>query len=456
MPFRLSTMKIIIVGAGEVGHNLCTTLAAAGHDVTLIEQAELRCEKLDEEQNARIINGNGSSARQLVDVNVAQCDAFLAMTSDDRTNVISCSLAKGLGAKHTIARIHDETFSDNSVINYQLHFGIDLLVNPEAICAVELAKEIRNAGRVAVENFARGQIEVQQQKIAPGARIIGSQLKDLKFDPRVRIGYIQRDGKTEVASADTELMEGDTVTLFGHPEALFGLRERFDPKHKVDVSSVVLFGGSETAISLIRLLSNPRFKIRVIEKDEKKCRSLAERFPEVTVINGDATSLRLLEEEQIGSADYFVACTKDDEENILTCLQAAKLGVNHVQLVINKGDYDHLLGILRTMLGIELVVSPRSATAKFMVRSLSTDRTVTLAEMPNNGGKIIEVRVQHSSPCVGRMVKDIKLPRGSLFVALLHKFKAKVPAADDMILAGDRVVVLVTPEEEKALLACLI
>ena len=157
-------MKIIIIGAGEVGHNLCTTLSAAGHNVTLIEQSEVRCETLDEEQNARIIHGNGSSARQLVDVDVASCDAFLAMTSDDRTNVISCSLAKGLGAKNTIARIHDETYSDNSVINYQLHFGIDLLVNPEAICAVELAKEIRSAGRVAVENFSRGQIEVQQKR----------------------------------------------------------------------------------------------------------------------------------------------------------------------------------------------------------------------------------------------------------------------------------------------------
>ena len=124
-------MKIIIVGAGEVGHNLCTTLAASGHDVTLIERSAQRCEKLDEEQNARIISGNGSSARQLIEVDVAECDAFLAMTSDDRTNIISCSLAKGLGAKNTIARIHDETYSDNSVINYQLHFGIDLLVNPQ-------------------------------------------------------------------------------------------------------------------------------------------------------------------------------------------------------------------------------------------------------------------------------------------------------------------------------------
>ncbi|MEC8330018.1 MAG: NAD-binding protein, partial [Verrucomicrobiota bacterium] len=137
-------MKIIIIGAGEVGHNLTSMLAASGHDVTLIERSASLCKRLDEEQNARIVTGNGSSARQLVEVDVSDCDAFLAMTSDDRTNIISSSLAKGLGARNTIARIHDDTYSDNSLINYQLHFGIDLLVNPEAICAVELAKSIRN------------------------------------------------------------------------------------------------------------------------------------------------------------------------------------------------------------------------------------------------------------------------------------------------------------------------
>lgn len=449
-------MKIIIVGAGEVGHNLCTTLAAAGHDVTLIESSPLRCEKLDEEQNARIINGNGSSARQLVEVDVVECDAFLAMTSDDRTNVISCSLAKGLGAKNTIARIHDETFSDNSVINYQLHFGLDLLVNPEANCAVELAKEIRGAGRVAVENFARGQIEVQQQRVAAGSRLIGKQLQELKFDSRVRICYIQRDDKSEIASAESIMREGDLVTHFGHPDALFALRKKFDPKHKVDLSRVVLFGGTEIAINLIQLLSNPRFKIRVIEKDPETCCKLAERFSHITVIHGDATSLRLLEEEQIGSADYFVGCTKDDEENILTCIQASKLGAKHVQLVINKGDYDELLGMLKTTLGIEVVVSPRRATANFILRALSTDMVATLAELPDQNVRILEVRISHSSPCVGCSVKNLQFPRGSLLVALQHKFKAKVPAADDVILAGDRIVVIVNADQEKALLERLV
>lgn len=448
-------MKIIIVGAGEVGHNLCATLAAAGHDVTLIEKSEERCERLDEEQNARIVTGNGSSARQLVEVGVGKCDAFLAMTSDDRTNIISCSLAKGLGAKNTIARIHDETYNDTSVINYQLHFGIDLLVNPEAICAVELAKEIRSAGRVEVEHFARGQIEVQRQIVAHGSRLIGKKLMELKLDSQVRIGYVHRGETTEIANAETVLQENDVVTLFGHPEALFGLRERFDPKQKIELSRVVLFGGSETAINLIHLLKNPRFKIRVIEKDKARCRQLAERFPHITVINGDATSVRLLEEEQIGSADYFVACTKDDEENILTCIQASKLGAKHVQLLINKGDYDDLLGMLKTRLDIEVAVSPRRATADFMLRNLSNESVSTLAEMPD-GGRILEIRISHSSSAIGKTIKDIRLPRGCLLVALLHKFKAKVPAADDTILAGDRVVVIVSGEKEREVTKALV
>lgn len=448
-------MKIIIIGAGEVGHNLCTTLAAAGHDVTLIERSGERSEQLEEEQNARIITGNGSSARQLVDVGAADCDAFLAMTSDDRTNIISCSLAKGLGAKNTVARIHDETYSDTSVINYQLHFGIDLLVNPEAICAVELAKEIRSAGRVEVEHFARGQIEVQRQHVARGSRLIGKKLKDLKLDTQLRIGYVQRGKATEIANAETMLQEGDIVTLFGHPEALFGLREKFDPKQKIELSRVVLFGGSETAINLIHLLKNPRYKIRVIEKDQDRCRELAERFPHIHVIHGDATSVRLLEEEQIGAAHYFVACTKDDEENILTCIQASKLGAEHVQLLINKGDYDVLLDMLRTQLDIEVVVSPRRATAEFMRRNLSSESVSTLARMPD-GGRILELRIGHSSAAIGKAIKDIRLPAGCLLVALLHKFKAKVPAAEDTILAGDRVVVIVSGDQEKEITKALV
>lgn len=449
-------MNIVIVGAGEVGYNLSLIFSEHGHNVTLIEQSETRGQKVDEEQDVRIVTGDGSSARVLEDAGVKQCDAFLALTNEDRANILSCSLAKCMGAALTIARIHDETYSDTSLVNYQLHFGIDHLVNPEAICAVELAKAIRNPGRVAVENFARGQIEVQQLEVAARSRLLNTPLKDLKLDSRVRIGYVQRGKLFEVASADTVFEEGDVVTVFGHPEVLFDLRSKFDPSASVSKQSVVLFGGTETAIALIRMLNNRRFNIRLIDIDAERCRQLAERFPSVNIIQGDGTSLRLLQEEQIGEADYFVACTKHDEHNIMTCLQAGKLGAKHVQLVINKADYEGMLDTMRHTLNIEMVVSPRRASAAHMERLVVAKTVSELARLPEGGIRILEVRINDKSPCSNQTVRSLHLPKGAMLAALLHKYEVKVPAADDTLLAGDRLVVIVQESQEKSLLKALL
>lgn len=437
-------MKILVVGAGEVGRFLCQTLSEAGHDVLVVEHAAAVARELDETQDVRVMCGNGASAETLTEAGVQNMDYCLAMTSDDRVNIIACSLAKKLGARHTIARIHDQTYTDNSLVNYQSHFGIDFLLNPEALCAVELAKAIRNPGRVEVENFARGKIEVQPMRVARRSRFTGRPLKDVRMPPQVRIGFVQRTGekKAEVPTAETEIEVGDLLTMVGPPEALFELRGEFEHQTRADTIRVVIFGGSETAIALVRLLKNPRFKIRVIEGDKHACHKLAGRFPHITVIHGSATSLRLLEEEQIGSADYFLACTRDDEDNIMTCLQARKLGAKHVQLVFNKPDYEDVLDELKENLGVELAVAPRKATVTEIMRYLSPDPYTLLAVLPNETGRILEIRVSPDSPCIEKPLKAISLPKGVVIVALMHKFQAKVPGADDIILAGDRLVVM--------------
>jgi trk system potassium uptake protein TrkA len=447
-------MKIIIIGAGEVGSFLCEILSRRSHDVTIIERSETKTIRIDEEFDVKVFHGNGSSARTLITAGVQKCDYFLAMTSDDETNIVSCSLAKILGAKNTFCRIHDQTFRDTSIINYQSHFGIDHLLSPERLAAVEIAKRIRNPGRVAVEDFSRGSIEVQLVEVQAGSKVVGKPLSELKLNNQMRVGLIQRGEQISVAAADTVLQPGDNVTIFGSPEKLFEAKSIFDPKSTTStIQRVVIFGGGETAVSLIRLLSNPRFKIRIIEDDLERSRALAEKFPHVTVIHGEGTSLRLFEEEQIGAADFFVASTKDDENNIMTCLQASKLGTKHVILLNNRADYLDVIERFHETLGIEMAVSPRVATANEVLRYISDEDFIELAALPSNAGRILEVKVAENSQCVGQTFRDVLWPKECVIVALLHKFEARTPGANDKIEPGDHLVAIVKEDTISELLS---
>ena len=448
-------MKVVIVGAGEVGRHLSHVLSDAGHDVTVVELNPDRAFAIDEEHNVRVIVGSGSSAEVLKRAVANGCDHFLAMTSQDEINIIACSLAKVLGVDTVISRIHDQTFTDTSMVNYPLHFGIDMMLNPEGLCANELAKSIRNPARIAVENFARGQIEAQRIVIDEKAKFRGKALRDIKLHPEIKFGFYQRGEQQDIPSADTILEAGDIVTVFGPPNELYKVRSNLDPHATSTEVRVVIFGGSETAVALIRLLGNPRFKVRVIEQDEEKCRRLAERFPHVTFINGDGTSLRLLEEEQIGNTDFFVASTSDDERNVMTSIQAAKLGAKHVQTVINKSDYEEILYNLRSALDIETMVAPRLVTANEVLRYLSNDPYIELFSFPQQDARILEIQVSLDSPCAGKLLKEIAWPKHAVLVALLHRYQVKVPGANDKILAGDRVVVITREENIRDLLKLL-
>jgi len=447
-------MRIVIVGAGEVGSHLSETLSLADHDVTVIERDQQLAQTLHEQLDVRVINENGSSARALNKAGVSKCDFFLAMTSSDETNLVSSSLAKALGAKNTFARVHDATFRDNSVINHQGHFGIDHLVNPEALAAVELAKRIRNPGRVAVEDFGRGQIEVLSLEIQQGAKIVDVPLKELKLPGNLRIGLISRASETSVAHADSVLQEGDRVTLFGHPDSIFEAKPLFRPDSKLSKKiSVTLLSGSEIAISLIRLLSNPRFKIRVIEKDLKICRDLAEQLPNVTFVHGEGTSLRVLEEEEIGSADFFIACSKDDEDNIMTCLQAFKLGAQHTMLAINRADYIEVLDKLSWTLGLELAVSPRVATANEVLRYIGKKSFIELeGKAKSDNSCIIELDINSKSAVAGKRIRDVNWPGKCVIVGQESGYEPRTPTGDDIIQAGDSIIAIISKTNLKELL----
>ena len=449
-------MKIVIVGAGEVGRYLSQLLSERDDDVTLIETSEETALSLEEEQDVRVVEGNGASAKVLKSAGAGSCDFFLAMTSHDQINIVACAIASKLGAKFTAARIHDQVYADNSVLNYQDYFNIDYLLNPEALCAVEFAKAIRNPERVAVEDFARGEIEVQRVEVAVESKLLGKPLRDIKFPDEMRVGYVQRGGKMFIATADTKMCEGDIVTVLGSSRNLFEKSRIFTGEKSLPKTSVVIYGATDIAISLARLLSHPRFQVRIIEPDLNLCKSIAENFPKITVINGTATSLKLLEEEDIGDADYFVACTRDDEENIMTGLQAKKLGVKHIHLTINKPDYEAVLSNMSEIMGLDLVLSPRRVTASEIFRYLSKEKYAKVGKLDDENVELIEVRVSENSKCAGKRIFEANLPHGCIIAALMHKNTSKVPSANDVISAGDRLIAISSKENVKKLVSLLV
>ncbi len=437
-------MKTIIVGAGEVGSYISLHLSRRGHSVTLVESSADHAGRIDQEQDVKVLRGDGSSAAMLEEAGVADARNFLALTSDDRTNLVACKVARELGGRiFTVARIHEQTYLDHSRVDYQALFDVDFFLNPERLCAVELAKVIRHPGRVAIEHFARGQIEVQTMAVSPRSRLIGAHLREMRIDPRMRVGMITRDGETTVARAETSLAAGDQLTVFGKPDAVSAFRHQVEPGEDRGSVRVAVYGGTEIAVALVGLLGNPRFRVRVIEPDAGVCESFAARFPNLTVIHGDATSRRLLEEEQIGGVDTFVACTKEDEHNIMTCLQASRLGAGQVHLVINKPDYEDLLDDLRTTMGVASVVSPRQASVNELIRYLERGTVVELSSMSVRPTRLLEVAVSPESAAIGRKLRDPGLPEGCLFLALLRGVEATVPGAGDAIEKGDRVLLAV-------------
>jgi trk system potassium uptake protein TrkA len=164
------------------------------------------------------------------------------------------------------------------------------------------------------------------------------------------------------------------------------------------------------------------------------------------MIHGHGTSLRLLEEEHVGDADFFVACTRDDEENIMACLQVRKLGARKLYLAINRADYSEVIQTSRATLGIDVAVSPRLATATEVLRYISKEKYIELATLPGGVGRVIELKIVAGSACDGHSVREIKWPVGSVVLALQHKGDARTPGPDDVLHAGDRIVCLLQPE----------
>jgi trk system potassium uptake protein TrkA len=444
-------VNIIIIGAGEVGRHLAESLSTQLHNITVIEASQGSSEALNESLDASVLCGNGAAATTLAEANVGECDLFLALTSLDNTNLVSASIAKSLGAKKTVARVHASVQREEWLFDYRTHFGIDYLFSTERLAAVELVKFVRNPEGLVVEDIARGRIELHQYKVSADSAAVGVPISQLKMPERVRIACIMRDGVNTIPGGTDQLLPGDLVTLFGEPSQLDPVILLLDAsaERKKDLK-VVIFGGGEYAFALAQMLEGASIHVRIMEKSESECRNLSALLQDTLIINGDATSLQQLKEEQVDQADFFIAVSPDDEDNVMACLQAKSLGTEYCLTLIHRADYADAIYRNRQRLGILAAVSPRLATNRDLLRFMETGKYNKVSEL-QGGVEVIQLIVKEAAKVVGQKVADIKWPRGAALVGLLRDQMAIVPTGEDTLNAEDTVYAIVTSEGRKPL-----
>lgn len=441
-------MNIIIVGAGEIGKHLASSLSQEAHNISVIENDRRLAEELEQSIDAKVICSDGTSVAALAEADVGECQLFLSLTSSNTANLMAASMAKAMGVANVISRVHPGLQREEWLFDFKGHFGIDHIFSSERLTAIELAKFVRNPDSLAVEEIARGRIELQQVRIGSASDACDLSLRKLAAPPGLRVAMITRKGKTLVPNADSTLEEEDIATIFGEPRKLRGFAQRLQgAKNSITGLRVVIFGGNEYGFTLAQMLESVDCSVRIFEKDATICAQLADRLNNTTIIHADATMVSELEEEQVGEADFFIATSQDDEDNVMSCLQAHTLGVKNCLTLIHRADYAAAISASGHHFGIRAAVSPREATRREIQRFITTDSYHVLKSF--DGVQLVEMRVGKGSIAAGHMVHEIKWPPGVVLVGQLRGIHAELPGPDEVLLAGDHIYAVVANEARK-------
>jgi trk system potassium uptake protein len=447
-------MNIIIVGAGEIGRYLASKLSQQSHNISLIDKDAARVAELEQSIDAKLIHGNGASVEDLAQADLGECELFLALTSSNTANLMSASIAKALGVAKVISRVHPGLQREEWLFDFKGHFGIDHLFSSERLTAIELAKYVNNPDSIEIEELARGRIELQQLRVGETADVCGLSLRKLAAPHGIRLAMITRAGRHAVPSADSVLEAGDVVTIFGEPRRLRDFARRLQGSQpRRERLRVVIFGGDEYGFTLAQMLESVDCSVRIFEKDPALCARLANRLADTTVIRADATVAAELEEEQVGQADFFIGTSPQDEDNVMSCLQAHTLGVKNCLTVIHRADYAAAISASGHHLGIRAAVSPREATRKEIQRFITSDRYHVMKNL--EGAKLIEIRVGKGSIAAGHMVHEVAWPQATVLVGHLRGIHAEVPGADTVLMAGDHLYAVVAHDSLKAFVRLL-
>ena len=439
-------MNIIIVGCGKIGSTILASLTAEGHNITAVEVDRDLLDEMSNIYDVMGVCGNGADCDTLAEAGVADAEMFIAVTGSDELNMLACYLAGRMGARHTIARIRNPEYNDKSLTFMKQELGLSMAINPELLAARELFHTLKLPSAAKIETFSRGNFEMIELHLREDSPFIGVPLHELRtrYNAKFLICVVQRGDEVYIPSGNFVLQAGDRIGLTASPAEIQKLMRAMGMASK-QARNVMILGGSRTAFYLAKRLLSAGTDVKIIDRDRALCEDLCDALPKAVVIHGDGSHQELLTEEGIGDMDAFVSLTGMDEQNILLSFFASSQKVPKVISKVNRPE----LAAMASRLGLECIVSPRKLIADVLVRYAralhnSMGSTIeTLYTLMDDQAEAVEFLVQDEPTLVNIPLKELSLKPNILIAGIIRNRKPIIPAGDDCILAGDKVVLLV-------------
>lgn len=447
-------MKVVIIGAGEVGFNVARHLVNENKDVVVIDKDHEAIRRVSDSIDVQVVNGSGSSPISLDEAGLKDAEILLAVTNSDEANLVACLVADILSpSTKKLARIRNADFDQyhDNFRKYAPH--IDTLINPEIEVVKTIDRMMNMPGVVDVGEFADGRIKFIAILLDKDARLAGTRLLELSSiseKQRPLIVAVIREEKLIIPGGNDRLLAGDLVYFICEEEKLLDTLTVFD-KHAEPVERVLIIGGGKIGIRLARFLDEKPVYTKIIEKNPDRCAKLAERLNKVVVLHGDGSDQELLKEENIQDIDVVVTLTGDEEINILASLLAKQMGARKTITKISKFSYFPLMSTI----GIEQVISPRLSAINTILQHIRRGKVLSSISIKGEQAEFMEAVALETSDIVGKPLKDISFPKGALVAGIIRKKNFIVPTGDSIVNPNDMIIIFARkqaiPKVEKIL-----
>jgi trk system potassium uptake protein TrkA len=444
-------MKVIVIGAGEVGLGIGRRLSAEGHDVILLERRSARVSEIRESLDAEVRLGNGASILNLVEAGVRTADLLVAVGDNDESNVIASLVARKLGVRRTIARVRNlEFYVHPDVVSSKEDLGVDLMINPEDAAASEIVRLLQHSGATDVEDLADGMVQLvgvmlDQPEVDVYERTLG-EIGTPQQRAGMRVVAIRRGDEVIIPSGLDHFQLGDHAYFIARREHV-GAVMQLCGKDRRETTHVTIFGAGKVGRSVARNLSRLRNRVHIYDPDPDKADRAALDLPGVLAGIGDGTDVDLLAAEHFEADSAVVAVSDDEEQNILMGLLAKRAGARKAIVLVRRPHYVNLV----TTIGIDAAVNPQQVTVSDVLRFLRGGNVLSLTAIKGGEAEVMHLRANRGRPAVGVPLKEVDFPRGCVVGAVVKGKRAVIPTGNTVIEDQDEVIAFYRPEVSRQL-----